>query len=140
MADLAGALATLILAALAGLHVYWATTDHAALATVVPTVEGEPLFRPTRFATFGVALLLTLAAGVLIGARGWLGAIAPRWLFRAGAGGVALVFLLRAVGDFHWVGFFKTHQGTRFASLDSALYSPLCVALFLASALAAIGS
>ena len=44
---------------------------------------------------------------------------------------MALLLLLRAIGDFHLVGFFKTVRGSRFAWLDSSLYSPLCLALAL---------
>jgi catechol 2,3-dioxygenase-like lactoylglutathione lyase family enzyme len=43
------------------------------------------------------------------------------------------VFLLRAVGDFRLVGFFKRVRGTPFARWDTRLFSPLCVALGLAS-------
>jgi len=48
-----------------------------------------------------------------------------------GCFGLALLLLLRAIGDFRLVGFFKTVRGSRFAWLDSALYSPLCLALAL---------
>jgi hypothetical protein len=41
------------------------------------------------------------------------------------------LLFLRAIGDFHLIGFFKRVRGTRFASLDTAVYSPLCLALAL---------
>jgi hypothetical protein len=52
------------------------------------------------------------------------------WLTRA----LALVLLLRAVGDFRLVGFFKRIRGSRFARLDTALYSPFCVLLAIGDA------
>lgn len=51
--------------------------------------------------------------------------------------GAAAVLVLRAVGDFRLVGFFKRIRGSRFARLDTLLYSPLCFALGAALALMA---
>jgi len=42
-----------------------------------------------------------------------------------------LVLLARAVGDFKYVGFFKTVRASRFAVLDTWFYSPLCALLAL---------
>ncbi len=41
--------------------------------------------------------------------------------------GIAFVFLLRAVGDFRYVGFFKKAGNDVFSRMDTALYSPLCL-------------
>jgi Protein of unknown function (DUF3995) len=43
---------------------------------------------------------------------------------------ISLLFFLRAIGDFRYVGFFKKVKQTVFARLDSKYYSPLC--LFIA--------
>jgi hypothetical protein len=43
--------------------------------------------------------------------------------------GVAVVLAARGVGDFRLVGLFKRVRGTRFARLDSRIYTPLCFAL-----------
>ena len=40
-----------------------------------------------------------------------------------------LVLLLRAIGDFNLVGFFKRIRGSAFARMDTWFYSPLCVLL-----------
>jgi hypothetical protein len=66
-----------------------------------------------------------------------LGHLAPAWVFRAGTWVIAVVFFVRAIGDFKWIGFFKRRTGTRFAALDSALYSPLCLSLAVACTLLA---
>jgi hypothetical protein len=47
---------------------------------------------------------------------------------RCGVWGLALVFMLRAVGNLRTFGFFKTVTGTPFARWDTWLYSPLCPA------------
>jgi hypothetical protein len=53
-----------------------------------------------------------------------------RWLAIAMAG----AFGLRAVGEFRLVGFFKRVKGTRFARMDTLVYSPLCALLSLGTA------
>ena len=35
----------------------------------------------------------------------------------------------RTVGEFRYVGLFKRERGTRFAALDSCIYTPLCALL-----------
>jgi hypothetical protein len=42
---------------------------------------------------------------------------------------LALGLVARAVGEFKYVGFFKRVRGSRFARLDTLLYSPLCLLL-----------
>ncbi len=42
---------------------------------------------------------------------------------------LAAIFVLRAVGDFHYVGFFKRVRGSVFARRDTWVFSPLCVVL-----------
>jgi hypothetical protein len=48
-----------------------------------------------------------------------------RWLSYLLAAGL----FARAVGDFRFLGFFKRVRGTRFATLDYFLYSPICLLL-----------
>ena len=49
---------------------------------------------------------------------------------------LALALFARAIGDFKYVGFFKRVRDSRFAGLDTLLFSPLC--LLLAVGVAAI--
>lgn len=52
---------------------------------------------------------------------------------RRGLYSYALSFglLARAIGEFKYLGFFKRVHGSRFARLDSLVYSPLCLLLAL---------
>ena len=52
-------------------------------------------------------------------------------LFQVGAWGVALVFLLRAIGNLRTFGFFKVVKGTAFADWDTWFYSLLCLLIAL---------
>ena len=46
---------------------------------------------------------------------------------------LALVFALRAIGDFRYVGFFKSLGDDPFRTWDTWLFSPLCLAIGLAA-------
>jgi hypothetical protein len=138
LANIVGIAAIVSLLAVAGLHLYWAAGGTWAASAAVPAREGRPLFRPTKAGTVLVAALFFLGAAVLSGRLGLFGRQGPSWFFRAGAWTLAGVFLARAIGDFRWIGFFKRHTGTRFAALDSALYSPLCFGLAVGCAVVAL--
>jgi hypothetical protein len=96
----------------------------------VPSVDGKPLFVPSRRSTIAVGVVLLLFASLVAATGGML----PRfgvplpvlfWLSCA----LALGLAARAVGEFRYVGFFKRVRGTRFARMDTLVYSPLCLLL-----------
>ena len=120
-----------IFAFLASVHVYWAFGGRFAKMAAVPQLRGSPSFVPGRMATLLVACCLFACAALIGAATGFIAAPVPAIVIRWGCYGLALLLLLRAIGDFRLVGFFKTVRGSRFAWLDSALYSPLCLALAL---------
>ena len=103
----------------------------------VPSVNGKPLFVPSARATIAVGLVLLLFA-VLVAATAGLVQVglSPRLLSWASFA-LALGLLARAVGEFKYVGFFKRVRGSRFATLDTLLYSPLCLLLAVGVALVA---
>ena len=95
----------------------------------VPSVGAKPLFVPSTRATLAVGVALLSFAALVAATAGWLCMPVPRpalvWLSYALAAGL----LARAVGEFKYVGFFKRVRGSRFARLDTRLYSPLCLLL-----------
>lgn len=117
------------LAAIAVLHAYWGLVGVGTRSAAVPEVDGRPVFVPTRSACFAVAFALLAAAFVLLVRGGYVALPAAPWLGAAGSASVGVVLVARAVGDFRYVGFFKRVRGSRFAVLDSRLFSPLCLAL-----------
>jgi len=40
---------------------------------------------------------------------------------------IPIIFILRAVGDFNYVGIFKKIKNTEFARADSKIFIPLCL-------------
>jgi fatty acid desaturase len=116
-----------VFAFLALLHFYWAARGVDANSAAIPQVDGKPAFKPTKAATAAVGLvLLATSAIVLLQVQPLIA-------------GAAAVLVLRAIGDFRLVGFFKRVRGSRFARLDTLLYSPLCLVLGAALALQAAG-
>ena len=132
MSAITGSIAIVILTALGALHVYWALGGRAGKSATVPTQDAKPLFTPGPLATIAVALGLFGMAAILAIRIGWIAQSAiPTYVISAAAWCIVTVFALRAIGDFRFVGFFKRTRDTRFARLDTILYSPLCAALAL---------
>lgn len=121
----------IIFSAIALLHIYWAFGGKWAGAAVVPQTDTQkPVFEPGIIATLVVAGGLFGFAGVHAMALGYF-----RWgleyYLEILLLGIAAIFLVRAVGDFNYVGFFKKKRNSAFARNDSKIYSPLCVVIFL---------
>lgn len=132
---------TLIFLTLSLLHVYWAFGGRWGWESTLPTKEnGEFLFRPGLTPTVVVAAGLFFFGLVTVGNLDLFAAWIPVIFFHYATWLVALVFALRAVGDFNYVGFFKKVTRTKFATNDSRIYSPLCVVLSLISVLIGVFS
>jgi hypothetical protein len=121
-------------------HVVMAFSDLGSASAAVPSAGGKPLFKPSRRSTLLVALVLTGFAGLVACTAGWvdvgLSARVLSWLSYA----LALGLAARAVGEFRYVGFFKRERGSRFATMDTLVYSPLCLLLAAGVALVASGN
>ena len=123
----------LILCAIALLHIYWGIVGVSGRSIALPEVDGTPTFMPSRLACFAVASALALAALLILWRGGLVSAPISRAVTTVGTVGVGVVFVLRAIGDFRLVGFFKRVRGTPFALWDTLLFSPLSLALGLSS-------
>lgn len=130
MTKILGILLAVIFAAIALLHFYWALGGSASGISAIPTVEGKQAFTPSAFGTVLVAFAFVAAVLVVAGQFGYLGGLVPQWIYRTGLFVISVLFLLRAIGEFRLVGFFKSVTGTPFASMDTWVFSPLC--LFIA--------
>jgi hypothetical protein len=121
------------LAVLSAWHVYWLAGGEVGLRTAIPEIDGVQAFQPSAWATVAVAFALALSALLIAATAGIVQLGISRALLMWGTRALALVFVLRALGDFRLVGFFKRIRGTRFADLDTWVYSPFCVLLAFAA-------
>jgi len=122
-------LLSIIFLSIAGIHFYWALGGKKGTLYVIPEKEGRPLFSPKPLGTVLVGftflffvLIVMEKAGIIFFVRS--GNVVNYILI-----GMTLIFLIRAIGDFKWVGFFKKNSTTQFAYWDQKLFSPLCVAI-----------
>ena len=119
---------TFILLAL--LHFYWAMKGTWAFKQSLPTtVEGKRILNSSTIDCAVVGFFLALFGGYYLVASGWLLLDLPLWFLAMLRWLIPSVFLLRALGDWKYVGFFKKVVGTEFSRLDSLIFSPLCLVI-----------
>ena len=117
---------------LSQMHIYWAFGGKMGKDTAVPTIDtGEKLFIPGTFGTLVVAAGLLIFALINLFAHVIEAGFINIQYIRYGILGIGLVFLLRATGDFNYVGLMKKHKNTVFAKMDTRFYVPLCLTLFI---------
>ena len=125
---------------LSSIHFYWLSGGKWGMNSVVPTKEksANKLFTPSAFSTVVVAVGLLVFGLIELGNIG----IFSDWMdlkyFRWGNLLIAFIILIRAVGDFKYVGFFKKVRDTLFAKNDSLYYAPLCLFIAFTSLLIAL--
>jgi len=118
-----------IFALIAAVHLYWAMGGRLGMGAAIPSVGGAPVLSPSAGMTVLVALALFAAAALVATTGGALPLPLPRRLTDILAILLGLVMVARAIGDFRLLGFFKTRGDGPFATLDSWIYSPLCLLL-----------
>jgi hypothetical protein len=127
---------TVLFILLSILHFYWAFGGKLWHVDVLPTnSKGSKRMEPGITATFIVAFGLLLLAFITIGNRGTWDKHINRKYFRYGALLISITFFIRAIGDFKFIGFFKTVTRTRFAANDTQFFSPFCVLVAVISLL-----
>jgi hypothetical protein len=125
---------TLVFVLLSALHVYWAVGGQWGAAVSIPAKpSGEVLFRPRAAETLVVAGGLLLFAWLT-----WAQQHIRPWedyqtYIRYGNWAITAIFLLRATGEFRYVGFFKKITNTPFARYDSRYYAPVSLLIALVS-------
>lgn len=118
------------------LHFYWAAGGRGGKVAVLPTwpaapdaiTPPKPALNPGPWATICVASGLAAMALAVALRAGLLGEPVEHWTLRWILIALAALMFIRAIGDFRFVGIFKSVRGTAFARADNLIYSPLCVA------------
>ena len=125
---------TAIFLSLSILHFYWAFGGKLWYEDVLPTnSSGLRRMNPSTTAGLIIAFGLIFLAFITAGNKGLFDKYVKRKYFRYGALIIAVIFFLRAIGDFKFIGFFKTVTRTRFGINDTQIFSPLCLFIALLS-------
>ena len=130
-----GWIAFLILMFLSIIHFLWAFGVKWGYKAVLPADEENNLkLKPSKTITIIVACLLAFAA-VLYAVKAKIVTVyfVPNLLVNVGLYIVLVVFFIRSIGDFKYVGFFKKTKNTMFAKNDTKYFSPLCLFLSIIS-------
>ncbi|MEK6492642.1 DUF3995 domain-containing protein [Myroides odoratimimus] len=114
----------LVFSFLAGIHIYWTLGGKWGLIGVLPTRDGERKLNPSPIGTLVVASGLAAFAGISLG-----DVSAYKWVYLV----MGILFGLRAIGDFNYVGVFKKVKNSVFARKDTTIFIPLCFYLSLSN-------
>ncbi len=116
---------SIVLTLLAALHFYWAVFGIKDPASVIPaTGKNQTVKAPGKLASAFVGVVLLAFAFVYLNKV--ISYVGFSWLTYVSLA-IGAIFILRALGDFKYVGFFKTKKDSKFSVMDTKYYSPLCL-------------
>lgn len=117
----------IILFFVAAIHFYWAFGGKWGAYAVLPQINTEKrLFTPSPLATVAVAIPFFLISLIFAQAAGWFDFEIVGQYLSILLLVLVVVFAIRAMGDFKYVGFFKKIKNTEFAITDTKYFTPLC--------------
>ena len=126
---------------LGGFHFFWFFGGKWGLENVIPSKDSQTSsFSIPKFATLMVGLVLILFGFLYLIKSNLIIVQLPNWMMAYGFWFISLIFILRAIGDFKYVGFFKKIKNTKFAMADSKIFSPLCLGIGIIGLLIAFAS
>jgi len=128
-----GIIASSFILAISLVHFYWALGGRKWADRVFPQFADtdKPVFTAGNWATILVAFIFLSFSGVIfLKTFEAVFRISNRWI-EIGVWVIAALFLLRAIGDFRYVGFTKSVHSTNFAAYDTKFFTPLSLSIGL---------
>ncbi len=123
-----GIILILIFVFLGSIHTYWAFGGTWGADIVLPTnPSGQTMLQPSPLMTIVVSGGLFIFAAYYMHLAGWIHFYLPSWLQLLAGWGIPSIFLLRAIGDFNYVGLFRKVTDTPFGKNDRLIFTPLCI-------------
>ncbi|MGI9545259.1 MAG: DUF3995 domain-containing protein [Cyclobacteriaceae bacterium] len=130
MSVIFGIVVILILLIIGVIHFYWSFGGKWGFDQALPKAEGgQRLFTPKKTHSAIVAMGMLTVVILILTKIEMISITLPDLMVNYGLWFFAAVFMLRAIGDFKFVGLFKRVRQTNFGKLDSRYYSPLCLLL-----------
>jgi Protein of unknown function (DUF3995) len=112
---------------LSGIHFYWAFGGKWGKDIATPVnLKNEKIFTPGFISTLFVGFALLSFGLMNLSKTKLLKFNAPEIIDNYLLWFIAFVFILRAIGEFKYVGFFKKIKHSKFGQADTQIYSPLC--------------
>jgi len=107
-------------------HFYWGFGGRYGSNVSIPQYSnGARVFNPSSSLTIIVGVTLIGGAVSILAVANYVTLPIPTNLLRAAVALLMVVFVIRAMGWFHYVGFFKKIRSTPFARYDTWFYCPL---------------
>ncbi len=110
------------------IHFNWSLGGKWGIEQTLPTKEnGERVLNPKKIDSGIVGFGLTIFGLFYLFNSKLIYIQLPYWIVEYGNWIIPAIFILRAIGDFKYIGFFKRVKQTKFGKMDSKLFSPLCL-------------
>jgi hypothetical protein len=120
----------LILNSIAGIHFYWFVGGTFGLKAAIPMKDDlSPLFKIGKHGPLIVGLGLFSLSLLILDNTGFWGPISTKALSGNIYAGFSIIFLIRAIGDTNYVGFFSKKRKTLFHYWDMRLHSVISLIL-----------
>jgi hypothetical protein len=112
------------------IHFYWAFGGIKGLNKALPTDEkGERVLNPGKIETSVVGLGLLFFAFYYLTKIGAFEIELPKLIIDHSGWIISSIFILRAIGEFKYVGFFKEIKNTEFGKFDTKYFSILSLTI-----------
>lgn len=112
------------------IHFYWGIGGSWAISSTIPTtMADEKVINPKLPSCFLVGSGFFIIGLFILIKAGLVFLKLPNWILNYGLWIISSLFILRAIGEFKYVGLFKKIQTTKFAKTDSKYFTPFCLLL-----------
>lgn len=112
------------------LHLSWSMGSAWGFDASLPVNEdGQRMLNPKKIDSLIVGLGLLFFGFFYLIKSGFIAFDLPSLVVSIASWVIPSIFLMRAIGDFRYVGFTKRIKNTPFALRDTKFYSPLCLAV-----------
>lgn len=110
------------------IHLNWVLGGEFGYENSLPTnEEGKRVLNPKKIDSTIIAIGLISFGIFYIFKSSLVENNLPIWIIKYGGWIIPSIFILRAIGDFKYIGFFKKIKTTKFGKMDTKFYSPLCL-------------
>lgn len=123
-------LQSVIFLTLAIIHFNWVAGNKWGFDKALPTNErGERVLNPKKIDSAIVGFGLLLFCVFYFIKSSFFELHLPALVHDFAGWVISAIFIVRSIGDFNYIGFFKKVKQTPFAQMDTKVYSPLCLFL-----------